>query len=211
MLARAPDSAQVGRSFVDTSRIELLGPQLAQVGGDEIGGGGGTDDGGSNRRTPPAGPDVPVSDGQTAQIVTQLERIQQICEFMGDEYRLACIATTYRELADDIPANGDYAVARETILNAARELDTLVRSNRDRQKPALRARLRAPSGQSVQTPPIAAVRADRAVQLNRQASNILEEAETVLLRSARSDATRAIHYQRIAAAVGSNKVLLRSS
>jgi hypothetical protein len=56
-----------------------------------------------------------------------------------------------------------------------------------------------------------AVRQPQAAELNRQASDIVAEAETILLRSASSDATRAIHYQRIAAAVGSNKVLLRSS
>jgi hypothetical protein len=55
------------------------------------------------------------------------------------------------------------------------------------------------------------VKAEVVQQLNLEASNILEEAETKLLRSASSDAKRAIHYQRIAAAVGSNKVLLRSA
>lgn len=217
--ATIPEHEEIGRSFVDTGTIDLVYPRLAQVGGDEIGGGnngGGRDetdapddDGPSARINP--GTAVVVSDAQTAQIVNQLNQIQAICEFMADEYRVACFATTYRELAKDIPANGDYAEVKKALNDAAQKLDTLSRNNRDRAKPALRARLSTGTGRTVSTPPIAAVRADRAPQINRQASDIVAEAETVLLRSASSDARRAIHYQRIAAAVGSNKVLLRSA
>ncbi len=190
--------------------IEVIYPQYAQVGGDDIGGGSNDSSGNDNRQVP-SGPAVTVSNARTAQIVNQLNQIQQICEFMGDEYRVACFATTYRELAEEIPANGDYEEAREVLLDTARKLDAIVRNNIDRSKPALSARIRTPGGQSVPTPPMRAVQEPRAADLNRQASEIVAEAETVLLRSASSDATRAIHYQRIAAAVGSNKVLLRSS
>ena len=192
--------------------IELIYPEFAQVGGDEIGGGsGGADDGGGITPLPRTGPAEPVSDERTDQIVEQLSQIERICEFMGDEYRIACFAQTYRELADTISGRGEYAEAKDVLLDAARELDKLVRRNIDRQKPRLRARLSLDDGQTVSTPPIAAVRSDRAASLNNNAANILEEAETVLLRSAGSDAARGIHFQRIAAAVGSNKVLLRSS
>ena len=211
VFAMTPDPMRAGPATVsEAMQIELVYPRYAQVGGDEIGGSNAAEGDNDNRRVAPAGPVVPASTAQTTQIVTQLDQIQRICEFMGDEYRIACFATTYRDLADDIPVNGDYAETREVLLEAARELDDLVRSNIDRSKPALQARTTNSSGQSVQTPPMRAVQASQAPQLNRRASNIIEEAETVLLRSASSDATRAIHYQRIAAAVGSNKVLLRS-
>lgn len=212
LLASTPDtfrsasSAQSNPGFV-----ELIYPRYAQVGGDEIGGGNSSSPGDDNRRVAPSGPPVAASTQRTTQIVNQLNQIQQICEFMGDEYKLSCIASTYRQLAEDVPANGDYAETREVLLDTARKLDTLLRNNLDRQKPALQARIRTETGQSVPTPPMRAVQASRAPQLNQQASNIVAEAETVLLRSASSDATRAIHFQRIAAAVGSNKVLLRSS
>lgn len=213
LLATTERPEDVGRSFVDTTRIELIYPQYAQVGGDDIGGGGGdnNDDGGApvNRRVP-AGPPVEATEAQTTVIIRKMDDNERLCDALGDVYDIGCFAQTYRELANDIPANGDYAEARETILQAARELDDLVRRNIDRQKPPLSARLTTSTGETVRTPPIAAVRADRAPQLRQQAADILEEAETVLLRSASSDATRAIHFQRIAAAVGSNKVLLRS-
>ena len=216
--ATTPKYEDFGSRFVDTTAIELIYPQVAQVGGDTIGGGNNgpsnevendNDDGPGNFGI--SGPSVTVSDSQTAAIVTQLRQIELLCQAMGDEYRIACFAQTYRELAKDIPANGDYVEAKAAILDAANKLDAVVRSNVDRRKPALRARMKTGSGTTVTTPAIAAVRADRAPQLNQQAANIVAEAETVLLRSASSDARRAIHYQRIAAAVGSNKVLLRSA
>lgn len=208
--ATTPRDLESVRDLVDTTRIELIYPQVAQVGGDEIGGNnsGGDDDQFTPRVT---GPAVLVSDAQTAAIVDQLNQIQRICEFMGDDYRISCFVQTYRELAKEIPANGDYAEARSVLLDTAQKLDNLARGSRDRSKPALRARLTTPAGKTVSTPPITAVATARAAQLNQQASSIVAEAETVLLRSASSDARRSIHYQRIAAAVGSNKVLLRSS
>lgn len=190
--------------------VEVIYPEFAQVGGDDIGGS--NDSSGNDaRQVVPSGPPVAASNARTAQIVDQLAQIQQICEFMGDEYRVSCFASTYRDLADEIPANGDYKEAREVLLDTARKLDSLTRRNLDRSKPALSARIKTDNGQSVPTSPMRAVRQPQAAELNRQASDIVAEAETILLRSASSDATRAIHYQRIAAAVGSNKVLLRSS
>lgn len=212
LYAATPDAlGNLNLSSGASVSIELVYPRYAQVGGDDIGGGSNNDSSGNDNVQVPSGPSVAASNARTAQIVNQINQIQRICEFMGDEYKVACFATTYRELAQDIPANGDYEEAREVLLDTARKLDRLTRNNLDRNKPALSARIQTDSGQSVPTPPMRAVQADRASELNRQASNIVAEAETILLRSASSDATRAIHYQRIAAAVGSNKVLLRSS
>ena len=212
LFATTEPTEQVGRSFVDTTQLEVIYPQFAQVGGDEIGGGGDDNDGADRVNRPVnTGPPVTATPAQTTLFVRRFEQSEQICESLGDEYRVACFAQTYRELANEIPANGDYAEAREVVLETARELDDLVRRNLDRQKPALTARLTTSAGETVRTPPIRAVREDRVANLNEQAADILEEAETVLLRSASSDASRAIHFQRIAAAVGSNKVLLRSS
>src|SRR6056297_272033 len=209
VLATTPDPAASGPPASSLAQIEIIYPRYAQVGGEEIGGSESEPGGNDNPRVARTGPPVEASEAQTTQIVTRLNQIQRICEFMGDEYRIACFATTYRQLANDIPANGDYADSRDVLLDTARRLDNLARSNLDRSKPALRARTDTPSGQ-VQTPPMRAVQAQSVPELNRQASAIVEEAETVLLRSASSDAARSIHYQRIAAAVGSNKVYLRS-
>ncbi|MFA8385761.1 MAG: hypothetical protein ACEPO2_09060 [Pelagibaca sp.] len=206
---------EVGRADIETDlatrSVEVLYPRYAQVGGDDIGGGDNESSDSERNARAPSGPPVTASTAQTTQFVNRLEDSEQICDVMDDEYRISCFAVTYRQLAEEIPANGDYDEARDVLLETARKLDNIVRSNIDREKPALTARIRNNSGQSQPTPPMRAVQAPRAAELNRQASDVLAEAETVLLRSASSDATRAIHYQRIAAAVGSNKVLLRST
>ncbi|NNE52600.1 MAG: hypothetical protein HKN30_09385 [Sulfitobacter sp.] len=190
--------------------VDLDHLRLAQVGGSPIGnqysdtmepGEGPSDD----------GPSVVASDPETASIVQQIEQIKDICMATSSEYQIDCFATLYSELAKDIPATGDYADAKEIIEDAARDLRSLSSQNRDRSKPAVRATLTTETGATVTTPPITAVRPETVPSLKLEAANILEEAETKLLRSASSDAKRAIHYQRIAAAVGSNKVLLRSA
>jgi hypothetical protein len=214
--ATTPKHEELGRSFVDTTQIELIYPQFAQVGGNSVDSSNNDNDQSNSNdnqqnQNIASGPSVEVSDAQTAVILRQIEDSERICEFMGDEYRISCFAQTYRDLAEEIPSNGDYAEAKTALMDASRKLDALARSNRDRSKPALRAKTKSSNGRTVTTRPITAVPLSRAPELNRQASAIVAEAETVLLRSASSDARRAIHYQRIAAAVGSNKVLLRSA
>lgn len=149
----------------------------------------------------------------TAAITQRLNNVERICETMGDEYKIACFAVTYRDLARAIKqSKGDPEIGR-TLSEAADKLDALVRRNLDNQKPALRAHLDSPTGSRlITTPPMRAVKQARAAEIQRQAANILEEAETVLLRSATSvGPTRSLSFQRVAAAIGSNKVLLRSS
>ena len=48
-------------------------------------------------------------------------------------------------------------------------------------------------------------------QVTARAEAILQETETLLLRSATGTAARTLAYQQIAAAVGSTKLLLRSA
>ncbi|MCR9107896.1 hypothetical protein [Marivita sp. XM-24bin2] len=149
----------------------------------------------------------------TEAITQRLNNIQRICETMGDEYQVACFAVTYKDLANAIRETGGDPEIGRALNEAADKLDQLVRGNLDRQKPALRAHLDTPSGtRIVTTPPMRAVRAPEVADLKRRAADILEQAETVLLRSATTvGPTRSLSFQRVAAAINSNKVLLRSS
>lgn len=149
----------------------------------------------------------------TAAITQRLRNVERICETMGDEYKVACFAVSYKDLARAIKqSNGDPEIGK-TLSEAADKLDALVRSNLDSQKPPLRAHLDSPSGSRlITTAPMRAVKQAQTAEIQRKAANILEEAETVLLRSATSvGPTRSLSFQRVAAAIDSNKVLLRSS
>lgn len=152
-------------------------------------------------------------EAQASLVAQNLAQIQKICEDMGDEYRVACFAVTYKDLANALQRNGGDEIIRSTLHTAARKLDQLVQNNLDREKPALRAYLTDKSGEKlVTTRSMDATAATRTAALKIQAAEILEEAETVLLRSASSTSpTRALSYQKVAAAIGSNKILLRST
>lgn len=158
-----------------------------------------------------AQPVLEFTDEITTEIVVQISQIGQICDAVDDAYQVSCFSRMYRELAEDLSSRGDYAETKEILLDTADKLDRIVRKDRDRSKPPVRATLTTPTGAEKTTPPIVAVKPEAVQTARAEAAEVMAEAETVLLRSASSDSKRAIHYQRIAAAVGSNKVLLRSA
>ncbi|MEX5729134.1 hypothetical protein Ga0609869_002487 [Rhodovulum iodosum] len=143
----------------------------------------------------------------TDRIVREISAARDFCGRLAQkEYVIDCLADQLATVADNIPLRGDYREARRTIDAAARDLRALARGNAD---PALpRARLRTPTLRSSRA--ITPVRSDALSALNDRAAGILQEAETTLLRSAENSERRMVHYQRIADAVGSTKVLLRS-
>ena len=145
-------------------------------------------------------------------ILARLGQIQKTCERVGEEYRVDCLARTYRSLANDIRNSRGDSIVQSTLMEAARKLDDLVESNLDAEKRVIRAHLMSPLGQKVlSTPPLRAVRAGMVDASKRDATNVLEEAQTTLLRSASDGSSKALVDQRIAASLGSNKVLLRSA
>jgi len=211
VFANTPQSSLPAHFYgTQATVIELIYPRYAQVGGEPIEPEYEMEE---EEGEGPSGhePEIEATDAQTEAFVAQIQQIGEICEASPDEYQIGCYAAMYRELAADIPANGDYAEVKEILEDTARDLTALTRANRDKAKPRVRVSATKSNGQTVTTPPITPVKPETIVPLRQAAANVLEEAETKLLRSASSDAKRAIHYQKIAAAVGSNKVLLRSA
>ncbi|MCO8144974.1 hypothetical protein NHN26_07025 [Rhodovulum tesquicola] len=156
---------------------------------------------------PPDGPRGVVSDGMTDLILLDIAEARDICrQVPGPEYTVDCLSKALGRIAAKMP-RGDYQDAKNALAQAARDLGALAAANRDRTQPQIR--LRQPSGET--TPALTPVRPEALASVNAAAAQILEEAETRLLRSAESSARRMVHYQRIAAAVGSAKVLLRSA
>lgn len=143
----------------------------------------------------------------TVAIALKLERGADLCERTPEAYQVDCLALNYRETADTLTNRGDYAEARKVLLDTADRLDDLVQSNRDRTKPRIQVKAE-PDGPRLTQRALKPVKPESVATVKRQAIPILEEASTKLLRSASSGST---NYQRIAAAVDSNKVLLRSS
>ena len=148
-----------------------------------------------------------VSTINTDNLVNQLQRGQQFCEGLAQgEYVIDCMGDSLQKAADGLPEGGDYAAVRAALEDASAKLAELARQNASTS--LTRGLVQANGQQSSRrfTP----VATEALAALNAQASAIIDEAQTILLRSAQNSERRRVHYQRIAEAVGSNKILLRS-
>ena len=153
-----------------------------------------------------------ISTTQTGKIVRSLATVSKTCspEFVERRYRIDCLRWALRQIAQDLPQTGDYAPVREALAKASRDLGAIVQTYADPNAPQIRPSLGG-KPLAAQLPPISAVRAQDQDRALRAAEQVLDEAVTVLLRSAENSQRRKIPYQEIAAALGSTKVLLRSA
>lgn len=163
---------------------------------------------GEKGRTPGDSKPVPVSDTLTTSVVSRLTFAIQACQALTVAYRTDCLAKELEALVDSLPAAGDYAEARDALSKASQELGALSRQNRDTSQPRLKVTVMADPQTSRR--PVAAIQPDTIEQTNAKALAVLEDTTTVLLRSAEGNSGVAIHYQRIAQALDSTKLLLRS-
>ncbi len=136
---------------------------------------------------------------------------QAFCGELGnDSYKVDCLAERLGEIADDIPRNTDYAEVRAILKDTSDQLADLARANRDPNQVRGRAVERGATPMRTSRP-LNPVTPSALPGVNRQASAILDNTRTLLLRSAESSESKALQYSRIADALGSTKVLLRSA
>ncbi|MDO9524640.1 MAG: hypothetical protein Q7J57_03725 [Gemmobacter sp.] len=148
-----------------------------------------------------------ASDASTQAIVDSLEAARAFCAALTeDQFTVDCLSERLETAALAMPQVGDYAQARTAILDASAKLRQIARDNRDTAKP----RGTASRGGTVTSRPLVAVTRASLPSALAQAAAVLQETETLLLRSTSGTDRRRSHYTRIAAAVGSSKVLLRS-
>ena len=140
----------------------------------------------------------------------KIRSAQEFCRRVpSPEYMIDCLGDALEQIAREMPQTGDYAEAQAAIAQAARKLRALARENASADLPTGVIRSTGSDGRrsnSALTP----VRTDTLAQTAAAAVAIIEEAETILLRSAANSAVRRVHYEQIAQVMGSNKVLLRS-
>lgn len=155
---------------------------------------------------------IPVTEKTTQDIVDIISTATDTCsdEWINETYRIDCIRQTLLLAAARLPTRGDYAPVREALVDAAEKLDRIVEQNSaaasGRVTPPIGGRPLAPT-----LPPLRAVSPEAQEKAVAEALAVLEEAETILLRSAENSTRRLEHYQQVAQAIDSTKVLLRSS
>ncbi|WP_052254224.1 hypothetical protein, partial [Leisingera sp. ANG-S5] len=142
------------------------------------------------------------------QVVDRVAGFQDLCGIVGP-YLIDCLAERFEALEKDLAGLPGHEPLRAILKDTARDLRQIARENRDPSKP--RGKARSVNSTDKSHRPIVAVAPERQATAVAQALAVLEETQTKLLRSAESSPTRSVvRYQRIAAAIDSSKVLLRS-
>lgn len=143
-----------------------------------------------------------------ADVPARIAEITALCGGIG-AYTVDCLAERFEALEKDMALLPGHAQVRDVLGQTARSLRAIAREHRDPDQP--RIKLRSADGLQTSHRPVIAVAPERQAAAAAAAVAVLEEAETILLRSAANSASRSVQYQQIAAAIGSSKVLLRSS
>jgi hypothetical protein len=153
----------------------------------------------------------PVTEATTDVLVARIAEVNAVCDWLLQPYRLWCLANGYDLMAETLLPFGGYRDVRQVLKRTAGELRAIAQANADPEAEPVVLRRREGGATAVGSAPIRAVRRDTVSRTNRQAEAVLEEAATVLLRSAENSTRRQVSYQRIAQAIDSSKVLLRSA
>ena len=149
-----------------------------------------------------------VNAGATDSIVKNIQLVKSECRNYAPAYRIDCLAQGLKQVASRFPG-GEYGPARAILSRAASKLGSLVARNADSDAEIIESKPNA-------NPHFKSKRRYRAIKkaalgaVMKEAQAIVEEAVTQLMRSYENGDRRSAHYQKIAKATDSVKVLLRS-
>jgi len=139
-----------------------------------------------------------LSNATTNKIVRTLTKGVKDCQRNEKVYRYDCYRRTYELAAQQMRGNRAYDGARKVIEDVESSLSRTIARNADPAAPILRRGLER--YQAIKPAALPAAK--------REFIAALDQAETKLLRSSGDESA---HLQRIAAAINTNKVLLRSA
>ncbi len=154
---------------------------------------------------------VDVSKAGTAYVTESVAEIYALCAKLPQkEYTVDCLGERLAALAATLPDKGDYVEAKKVLDETAQKLRSVAQRNRSTSKPTARVRTTV-NKTPVLTAPLTPVKPEAVEASIAEAITILDEAQTKLLRSGANSDRRKVHYQAMAKAVGSNKILLRAT
>ncbi|WP_102109277.1 hypothetical protein [Oceaniglobus roseus] len=200
-----------GCAIVATTLVVATGvPQDAQA---QSRGGASATIGGAGSLIRPGGAGVSfnrITNLATEQIVFLVQSIGAFCSKLPDRrYEVDCLADQYEQVASTMARNGEYAGARQAIEQTSKRLRGLAAANRAAD--AQPAQLAGTKTAHASSRPIVPIDRARTKAARVRAAQIVEEGQTLLLRSAERSERRKVAYTQIAEALESNKVLLRSA
>lgn len=145
----------------------------------------------------------------TSRIVADLSEITRRCGLLPEEYRIDCLGKGYSFLARTAPDSPDYQAIREELARAGRRLQTIAKRYRDKAKPKrnLPKTSNTASSYAWESVPVKIRKLEDATS---EATSVIEESQTRLLRSAENSSRRRIHYSRVSRSLGASRRILRS-
>ena len=143
---------------------------------------------------------VRLNDNDTQLLAAQLKQDFRTCQSIPKIYRYDCYRRSYRTGAQSLRGSQEYAPIVDALTLVERRIGAAVSSNLDRNQPNLRENLFVQHR---------AVTPAAVPEIKRATLAAMAEATTLLLRS--PDIAQKSHFQKIAAVIESNKVLLRSA
>ena len=151
------------------------------------------------------------SNNYTEVMTSKIAAAQKFCaDIDNDSYNVDCLAERLGEISDEMPKGSDYDEVKSLLKDTSDQLSELARANRDVNQPRGRATSKGENPVTTSRP-LTPVTKESLPQVNAKAQAILENTETLLLRSAEGSESKVLQYSRIADALGSSKVLLRSA
>ncbi|MEX0281056.1 MAG: hypothetical protein AB3N13_07680 [Arenibacterium sp.] len=139
-----------------------------------------------------------LSNALTKKVVRTLTRGADRCQRLDWFYRYDCYRSVYAVAANQLGNNDAYANARAILLEVERSFEQTIARNEDKTAPRKRRGVEQ----------FRAVKPGSRNAVNRDFAATLQRAETKLLRSPSNSGD---HFVRIAQAVNTNKVLIRSA
>jgi hypothetical protein len=147
-----------------------------------------------------------ASTQKTRSITSFLQNSADECKALDQQaYAIDCLGSSLEELANELPASGDYAKVKFAFAKGAEQLKQLTINNAADSLPSV-------TFDNVARPLTATKSSDEDIAyLNEEITKIYDEIATTLLRSDESSESRKLAYKQISTVFMSNKVLLRSS
>ncbi|SDE44286.1 hypothetical protein [Ruegeria marina] len=152
---------------------------------------------------------TPVNAATTGRIVNALNAAAEFCRAKADRaFALDCMNYEYWKIVETLPETGEYAEVRVALEGVATRMSGLVTRHRD-SSPA-QTLSRTGIQPKVTTRKINPIVAPAISSSAREAADAIAEAQTLLLRSTGNSDLRRAQFQRIAQAMESGAILLRS-
>ena len=136
---------------------------------------------------------------QTNAIAADIGKAIDICRTLPIEYRADCLAQSLKSSASKVRKKA-YIPVQNEISTTAQSIEDIVTENLDEEAPVIKV------GNKTYRP----IKKEAVAVVNERVAKVVTESATRLIRSAGNSITRKIHFQRVAKALDSTKVLMRS-